>query len=137
MFRFLKECTLILVLTLLGAAFSLYAGLMPPPWKKPELAGGEIQLQDAQAMNVIWVDARSKIDYDSGHIDGALLLNDSNWEDGIQDLMSVWLTNMRPIVVYCSSTQCNSSKRTAKQLRNALPEAEIYSLKGDWKKWER
>ena len=70
-----------------------------------------------------------------GHIPGALLLNDSNWDNGIAGLMDVWLSAVRPIVVYCSSEQCGVSKQTAERLRKALPEAEVYRLKGGWEAW--
>ena len=137
MLWFFREFAIIVTLTTCGAAFSLFSGLMPPPWQEPELAAGEIRLQDAQALNVIWIDARSKTEYDAGHIPDAILLNDSNWEEGIRNLMDTWLTQMRPIIVYCSSLQCSFSKRIAEQLRSALPEAEIYSLKGGWEAWKK
>ena len=137
MFCFLRELAIIVTLTICGATVSLYSGLMPPPWKEPELAAGEISIQDAQGLAVIWIDARKRTDYDSGHIPDAILLNDSNWEEGIQNLMDSWLIHTRPIVVYCSSEQCNSSKRIAARLRESLPEAEIYTLKGGWESWEK
>lgn len=137
MFRFFRELAIIGTLTFCGAAFSLSIGLMPLPWAKPELAAGEIYLEDARALNVIWVDARSKTDYDSEHIPEAVLLNDSNWDTGITNLMNIWLTTPQPIVVYCGSEQCNASKHIAQQLRETLPEAEIYSLKGGWEAWKK
>jgi rhodanese-related sulfurtransferase len=136
-FQFIKELGIIGMLTFCGAAFSLYSGLMPVPWKAPELAAGEIRLEDVQVLKVIWIDARGKTDYDSGHIPGAILLNEANWDNGINDLMNIWLVDPRPIVVYCSSEQCSASKDIARQLRNALPEAEVYSLKGGWEVWEQ
>ena len=137
MFQFIRELGIIGALTLCGAVFSLSSGLMPLPWKEPELAAGEIRLKDVQALDVIWIDARSKTDYDSGHIPDAILLNNSNWDTGIHDLMNSWLIHPRPIVVYCSSKQCSASKQIAKQLRDALPEAEVYSLEGGWEAWEK
>ena len=126
-----------MILVLCGAAFSLSSELMPPPWTTPELTAGEIRLTDAQVLDVIWIDARKKADYDAGHVPNAILLNNSNWDSGINDLMEAWLENMRPIVVYCSSQQCNASKQIAKRLRETLPEAEIYSLQGGWDAWEK
>ena len=137
MFQFIRELGIIGALTLCGAVFSLSSGLMPLPWKEPELAAGEIRLRDVQVLDVIWIDARSKMDYDSGHIPDAILLNNSNWDTGIHDLMNSWLTTPLPIVVYCSSKQCSASKQIAKQLRDALLEAEIYSLEGGWEAWEK
>lgn len=137
MFQFVRELAIIGMLTACGATFSLSSGWMPPPWKASGLKAGEIRLEDAQVLNVIWIDARNKVDYTAGHIPDAILLNDSNWETGIYNLMDLWLANSRPIVVYCSSAQCNASKRIAARLRDALPDAEIYSLKGGWEAWAK
>lgn len=137
MFCFFRELAIIGALTLGGASFSLLNGLMPLPWQEPELAAGEIRLEDAQVLDVIWIDARSEKEYAAGHIPGSILLNDSNWDTGIQDLMPLWLNKMRPMVVYCSSTHCDLSKRIATRLREALPEAEIYSLNGGWEAWKK
>ena len=128
---------IIAALTVLGAAFSLCSGLSPLPWAEPELAAGEIQLVDARALDVLWIDARSEADFQTDHIPGALLLNDDNWETGIVELMGAWLMQPSPIIVYCGSESCDTSKRIADRLREALPDAEIYSLKGGWDAWVR
>jgi len=132
MLRFLRESLIIFSLTGLGAAFSLLNGLAPRPWLQPELAAGEIRGGDAGVLDPLWVDARSQTDYDAAHIPQAILLNEDNWDDQINDLIGAWLTDPRPIVVYCSSESCGNSKRVATRLREALPDAEIYSLKGGW-----
>lgn len=137
MFRFIRELAIIFALTLCGATFSLFSGWMPLPWEKPELQAGEIRLADAQVLDVIWIDARSLADYEAEHLPGAVLLNASNWDDGIYDLMDLWLKDARPIIVYCSSAQCNASKYIAEKLRAALPEAEVYTLKGGWEAWKK
>ncbi|KRP37509.1 MAG: hypothetical protein ABS34_02550 [Opitutaceae bacterium BACL24 MAG-120322-bin51] len=135
--RFFREILIITALTALGAAFSLYSGLAPLPWTAPELAAGEIRLTDARALQVIWIDARSEADYRTEHIPAAICVNDDYWETGIIELMDAWLTQPRPIVVYCGSERCDTSKRIADRLREALPDAEIYSLKGGWDAWLR
>ncbi|HAV12967.1 MAG TPA: hypothetical protein DCX06_05665 [Opitutae bacterium] len=128
----IKELTLICVLTLLGASFSIFSGLTQPPWSAPELEAGEIHQVDAEVINPIWVDARPEVDYETAHIEGALSLNDSNWDSQIFDLMGAWLESPQPIVVYCSSASCDTSKQIAERLRMDLPDAEIYSLHGGW-----
>jgi len=137
MARFFQEILFIIALTLLGAVFSLFSGLAPRPWAPPELAAGEIRPNDARALQVIWIDARSEADYDSAHIPAALYFNEDHWDTGILELMDAWLTQPRPIVVYCGSEYCGTSKRIAERLREALPDAEIYSLKGGWDAWRR
>tara|TARA_B110000977_G_C11012435_1_gene468208 strand:+ start:1018 stop:1431 length:414 start_codon:yes stop_codon:yes gene_type:complete len=137
MARFFREIACIIALTLLGAAFSLFSGLASPPWAEAELAAGEIRPTDARALQVIWIDARSAADYRTEHIPAAIYLNQEHWETGIIELMDAWLTQPRPIVVYCGSAGCGTSKRIAERLREALPDAEIYSLKGGWDAWLR
>ena len=135
MARFFREISFIIAVTVLGAAFSLFSGLAPLPWAEPGLAAGEIRPADARALQVIWIDARNEVDYHTEHIPTAIYLNADQWETGIIELMDAWLTQPRPIVVYCGSQRCGTSKRIAERLRKALPDAEIYSLKGGWDAW--
>ena len=135
MARYFRELSIIAALTVIGAAFSLFSGLAPLPWAEPELAAGEIRVVDARALDVLWLDARSEADYQADHIPEALLLNEDNWDAGIMELMGAWLPAPRPIVIYCGSESCGTSKRIADRLREALPDAEIYSLKGGWDAW--
>ncbi len=122
---------------MLGVAFSLLSGLAPLPWAEPELAAGEIRLSDARALQVIWIDTRSEADYHTDHIPSAIFLNEDHWETGVIELMDAWLTQPRPIVVYCDGERCSTSKRIAERLREALPDAEIYNLKEGWSAWLR
>ncbi len=133
--RFLREILIIAALTTLGAAFSLSSGLAPLPWVEPELTAGEIRLVDARVLDVLWIDARGEDAYNQGHIPDAIRLNEDNWDDGIFILMDAWLGNPRPIIVYCGSASCGTSKRVAERLQEALPAAEIYSLHGGWDTW--
>jgi rhodanese-related sulfurtransferase len=131
-----KEFLIIAVLTLIGTAYSLVGGLAPLPWAEPELAAGEIYLADAQTLDVIWVDARPFEEFEEDHIPDALFFDEGDWDTGLISLMDAWLMQARPIVVYCGSESCGTSQRVAEGLRAALPDAEIYSLKGGWDAWQ-
>ena len=131
----LKELILIAGITLIGVAYSLVGGLAPLPWAEPELAAGEIRLSDAEALDVIWIDARSYEEFEIDHMPDALFFDEGDWDTGLIQLMEQWLMQPRPIVVYCGSESCGTSKRIAERLRDALPDAEIYSLKGGWDAW--
>lgn len=131
-----KEFLVIAVLTLIGATYSLVGELAPLPWAEPELAAGEIRLSDAQALDVIWLDARPYEEYEADHIPDALFFDEGDWDTGLISLMDAWLMQPRPIVVYCGSESCGTSQRVAEGLRAALPAAEIYSLKGGWDAWQ-
>ncbi|MFT5837338.1 MAG: rhodanese-related sulfurtransferase [Candidatus Azotimanducaceae bacterium] len=137
MLSLLRETTLIAALTLIGVAYSLVGGLAPLPWAEPELAAGEIRLADAQVLTVIWLDTRSYDAFEAGHMPDALFFDENDWDTSLIGLMDVWLIQPRPIVVYCGSESCGTSKRIAERLREALPDAEIYSLKGGWEAWQK
>lgn len=99
------------------------------PWDVGEL---EIGLADAQALpDAIWVDARADEDFESAHLEGALLVNEENWEMGFVGLLDVWNPD-RPVVVYCSSQSCLRSHHVAKRLREELGAEAVYSLAGGW-----
>lgn len=133
----LREFCIILLLTVIGAAYSLVSGLSPLPWAEPVLEAGEIRLADAQALDVIWIDARPIEEFESDHIPDALFFDEGDWDTGLIELMDAWLMQPRPIIIYCGSESCGTSKRIAERLRAALPDAEIYNLKGGWDAWQK
>lgn len=133
--RILQQCLIIVALSLTGAAYSLVSGISPLPWAEPELAAGEIRVSDAQVLDAIWLDARPLEEYEQAHIPGALFFDDGAWDASLVELMNRWLSAPSPIIVYCGSESCGTSQRIAERLREALPEAEIYSLKGGWDAW--
>ncbi|MEM1221749.1 MAG: rhodanese-like domain-containing protein [Verrucomicrobiota bacterium] len=131
-----REFIIIAILVCLGMGFSLATGRSPLPWAAPEIGPGEIRLIDAKALDLIWVDARNEEDFAKAHIPEAILLNEENWDTGLINLMEAWLSIPRPMVIYCADASCGTSKKIAERLREALPEAEIYTLKGGWESWE-
>ena len=132
----LREFCIILLLTVIGVAYTLFSGLSPRARAEPELEAGEIRLVDAWALNAIWVDTGGTKKFEERHIPEALHLDEDDWEMGLFELMNTWLMKPRPIVIYCESESCDTSKRIAKRLRQSLPSAEIYSLKGGRGAWQ-
>lgn len=132
----LRELCIILLLAVIGIAYSLVGGLSPLAGEEPELQAGEIYLADAQALNAIWIDARAVEEFKESHLPGALLFDESNWDTGLLELMNTWLIRPRPIVIYCGGEACDTSSRIAERLRESLPDAEIYSLKGGSIAWQ-
>lgn len=132
----LRELCIILLLTVIGIAYSLVGGLSPLAGAEPELQAGEIYLADAQTLNPIWVDARALEEFEESHLPGALFFDESDWDTGLLELMNTWLIQPRPIVIYCGAEACDTSKRIAERLRKSLPDAEIYSLKGGSVAWQ-
>ena len=133
----LREFCIILLLTVIGAAYTLFSGLSPLPRAETKPEAGEIRLADAQALNAIWVDAGGMKKFEEHHIPEALLLDEDDWDTGLSELMNIWLIEPRPIITYCESEGCGKSKRIAQRLRESLPDAEIYSLKGGSAAWQK
>ena len=54
------------------------------PWDPSQLNEGEVNLASAMKIaaqsEVVWVDARGQADFELGHIPGALLLNEDDWD---------------------------------------------------------
>jgi rhodanese-related sulfurtransferase len=86
-------------------------------------------------LGVIWVDARSEEDYRLRHAPGAVFYDQGDPAGSMADILERWLDAPSPIVVYCADEGCGTSRKIADELRQNLPEAEIYSLKGGWEAW--
>ena len=132
----LREFCIIILLTVIGIAYSLVGGRSPLLGTESELEAGEIYLSDAQALNAIWVDARAIKEFEESHLPATLFFDESDWDTGLFELMNTWLLQPRPIVIYCGTEACGTSKRIAERLRKSLPDAEIYSLKGGSATWQ-
>jgi rhodanese-related sulfurtransferase len=130
---------------LITAALSGYSAWMRdarPSRAKPlahaEIAG--IALLDRAAAESLWhdsttlfVDVRSPIDYDFGHIAGAVSLPEEEFDKRFPDLKPR-LEQARTIVVYCSNRACAKSLRVTIQLHQAgLTQTAIYPA--GWNEW--
>jgi rhodanese-related sulfurtransferase len=80
-----------------------------------------IRLADAEKLwhdsGTVFVDVRSPTDYEFGHIEGALSLPESQFEERFPPLKER-LQRARTIVVYCKSPDCGLSLWTAIRLHN-------------------
>lgn len=113
------------VLSALG--FALRADRLP--W---EVATFEIDLVQARSLaGAVWVDARADTDFEAGHFEGAVSLNEEDWEGGFPALLDVWAPGA-PIVVYCSSESCMRSHHVAERLRGELGIEDAFALRGGW-----
>jgi 3-mercaptopyruvate sulfurtransferase SseA len=88
----------------------------------------------------VFIDARRTIDYEEGHITGALHI--SPWTDDMDSKLSQLRQNPEivaeaPIVTYCSdSKDCEDSHRLAVQLQRAgFRNVMLYS--GGFPEWEK
>lgn len=108
-------------------------------WNPDTLSEGEVSLEQALAWgeSAIWLDARSRSDYEAAHVPGALLLNEDEWHELLEDF--IMLESERPgapIVVYCDSRECGASKDVAERLRGEeFRFQNVHVLHGGWKAW--
>ena len=124
------------------AAFSGLAIYMWHP-ERPALYLVPNQLRDDEIMlnkvleweadrGVVWIDARSRANFDKSRVKGAYLLNEM--EDFYSLLEPIWseIQNKSdlPFIVYCSSESCLASRKVAEKLRESVGVSEVYILKG-------
>lgn len=125
-----------LVLLLLAVLPAIGAGFFHP--KRPSWTSDEVQLATAQEWGdkVLWIDARSALEYDTQHIPGALHLSEEAWDDGLGPVLDQWEPG-KIVVVYCSTLSCETSHEVAKRLREEVQLKEVWVLQGGWEVWRR
>jgi rhodanese-related sulfurtransferase len=127
------------LLLLLAVPLAFATGLLhpkPPVWQKDALRPGEVRLETIlEWPDVLWVDARGQAEFQQGHIPGAILLNEDEWEALFFDFVENWEPD-QPVVVYCGGTDCQASHRVADRLRESLGVEDISVLKGGWQAWK-
>jgi rhodanese-related sulfurtransferase len=95
----------------------------------------EITVRQAQTLGAaaLWIDARSRADYEAGHVEGALLLNEDTWGELLIPVVERWQPGM-PVIVYCDSQGCQASRKVAERLRTELGVDTAKVLRGEWSK---
>jgi rhodanese-related sulfurtransferase len=100
------------------------------------LGEGEISVADALRWSgedkVVWIDARSRAEFEKAHAPGAFLLNEAEWNELLWDsgpeLMEM---SDKRYVVYCGNMDCHASIKIAEKLRER-GFYEVLVLKGGW-----
>ena len=141
----IKSAAIILTLAVIAAVLSAFFLPKRPAWyrvENPDDSLRSISLDQARKFRiateqVLWVDARSRADYEKAHLKGAILLNTDDWgrlmfeqQDTLQNAMG------HPVIVYCDGSACQKSKVIAERLRELLGLDLVYVLKGDWRNLE-
>lgn len=98
----------------------------------------EIEATQIQSLgkNLLAVDARSPAEFEKGHVEGAVNLSEASFDSQLGGFLDAWTPGMA-VLVYCSSSGCNSSRHIADRLRNECGIENVYILKDDWTKWKR
>ena len=84
---------------------------------------------------ILWIDARSEKEFQADHIPGALWLNETHFESGIDRLLDRWSPEIA-LVVYCNSKTCNASQHLASRLKQSGFSV-VYVLEGGWEAWQK
>ena len=129
------------LITLLAASvmFALATAFLhpnAPGYAAGRLEEGEMTLERALLLDetILWVDARTEADFLAGHIPGAILVNEEDWETGLMTFFG----NFDPeatVIVYCGREGCQASKAVAERLRREANLESVYHLRGGWETW--
>ena len=134
--RVLREGFLLFLLALLAGVATALFHPRAPGYAEGRPEAGAIHLSQIPDP-VLWVDARSRRDFEDGHIPGAILLNEDDWDDHLMEFFEVWDPDV-PVVVYCGAEACLSSKAVADRLRRELDGVGTFLyLSGGWEEWRR
>lgn len=134
----LLQAALIVALSIMAAAATWL--IMGPPADEAacdpaSLKPGEICLSDIPAaMQVLWVDSRSRSDWQRNGIAGSILWNLDTAEDmnAFEAEAVMRILNTPYVVVYCDSRHCGTSHQVAKRIRDLDLGAQVHVLHGGW-----
>lgn len=105
---------------------------------------GEISLLEALSRQkkdgVIWLDARQESEYHKGHIPGALLLNEYDYENLLVSSFEkiTQAPDQSPVIIYCDGQKCAASHAVRQRLdeSKALGDRELLVLHGGFPAWQ-
>lgn len=138
-----RAALLLLALPLVPALLSGWLHPRGPDWialrlENTEPAPDRLELATILAApalaNALWIDARPAADFAAGHIPGALLLNEDDWDTGFNALIERW-DGAQSLLVYCGGQDCHASEAVARRLRRELGTEDAFVLEGGWDAW--
>lgn len=141
MLRLLAESLSIwLLAALLGVvtlALHPNAPRLDPPKHPLALTAQQILALERPAL---WLDARSEDAYLAGHLPGAVLLNETRWDELFGAFLLEHYEPGVAYVVYCDGEGCEASQQVAERLKEALETMEtgvaVHFLEGGMTAWE-
>jgi rhodanese-related sulfurtransferase len=109
---------------------AMISGFHSLQWKK-DPSRVEIDTVLSWKEAVIWVDARSREDYEAKHWPEAVLLNLDEWDDLVPGFLEVW-DPRKKIVVYCDGGACRASEEVAGRIRAEFGHEKVFVLNRGW-----
>ena len=141
---FLQSLLLLLLAAGAGALVYRFHPDRPELYLTRDAAGpGEVTVTEARARAaagpVVWLDARHLPEFEAGHIPGALLLNEYDWENLLIAAFPAITEapEATPVIIYCDGQQCTASRAVRDRLRQTpLGDRELLILRGGWLAWQ-
>ena len=138
--RVLQEGVLVLAIALVAAGVTW--GVIGGPDRSVRCEVGTLkegwvcfaELED-EWDEILWIDARSRAEWQRNGIKGSVLLtdhNEENWDDLLAEAAERVFGASR-VVVYCNETGCGSSQAVAEKLRSLQLTERVDVLFGGWK----
>lgn len=123
------------------AAAGITWSVKGPPARKllcdtATLKSDEICLQQIpETMEVVWVDARPRKDWEKNGVKGSMLWNLDAAEDmqAFEAEAAVRIAAVPRVIVYCGDENCGVSRQVAERIRKMGLGAEVSVLRGGWR----
>jgi len=90
-----------------------------------------LAILDTYQGEILWVDARTEAEYHEGHAPGAILVNEDDYDAGLERLLFAW-DPAQMLIVYCGESECASSQAVALRLKRDLGIENVLYLEDGW-----
>lgn len=89
----------------------------------------------AVGADVVWVDARSRSDWEKNGVPGSLMWNLDPAEDmkAFEAAVAVRIVATPRVIVYCGDENCGLSRQIAEHIRALDLGSEVFVLRGGWR----
>lgn len=140
--RIVIEAFVILILAVLGAVATHWLHPRAPAWYLTEapLAEDEVSMKvidERWKRDVLWIDARITEQFEVEHVPDAISLNEQNFDSMLFDHLEKLQDNTKPVIIYCGTEKCQSSRKIKDALIERLPLENVFVLKGGWQAWKQ
>ncbi len=132
--RWILQALVLAVIAVLPAVGVALLHPNAPEWKSGGGGGiTEVSMESARDLlpDVVWVDARSREEFDAAHIAGAVWLYEGEWDSLLDDFLDEW-DGRQVVVAYCGAGDCKASQSVAKRLKQEVGVEKIVVLRGGW-----
>ncbi len=132
-----REIFILLALSTVAAVGTHFFHPRAPAWylDSGPVAEDEVtvaQIETKWKGDVLWIDARTRAQFQKQHVPGALLINEQERDQLLFENIVLLQDNKKPIVVYCDSGSCQASRKIREHLKLNMSIDEIYVLHNGW-----